>query len=165
MQVGTDAVAEAGAGVMAPGTDGEGAFQLALVRAGIGVVVERVALPTGGEQGEAGQQEETVRHGRQQLAEEEGRTRRRIILARSHGMLAGRDSREARMRHRHDGRLPQRCPWCALPLRPGDLLRVPARAPMRWYQLTPAAALACPHCDGRVASTAANSRWLLLPFA
>lgn len=36
---------------------------------------------------------------------------------------------------------------------------------MRWYQLTPAAALACPHCDGRVASTAANSRWLLLPFA
>ena len=47
MQVGAETVAQVGAGVMAAGADGEGPLQLALVRRGVGGVVEHIALAAG----------------------------------------------------------------------------------------------------------------------
>jgi hypothetical protein len=55
------------------------------------------------------------------------------------------------------------CPWCTEPLLRNHPLRAPFAGARRWYQFTPGPTRACPRCGGRVVSTAAQSRWLLLP--
>ena len=56
------------------------------------------------------------------------------------------------------------CPCCLSLVKLHNLVKIPFRGKLKWYEFTPAPKLACPICKAKLRNTIGNSKWLFLPF-